>query len=199
MKKKRAVIIGAGVTGLAVAHDLSGRGWMVEVFEKESYVGGLATTFHRGKYSYDLGPHKLYTQIETVDKRMKKILADEIVVHPKSSSIRFFGEFLDYPIKITQLLRKMTLVDIVRFGLDYLIELLRSLVFRKEPRNSQEYFVTRFGTTAYEKMFKPLFEKVYGPPSVLDADLARTRVPFPSMFWAVIGSLIKKNDPKLSA
>ena len=46
MKKKKVIIIGAGLTGLAAAEKLS-KNFDVELFEKDSSVGGLARNFEK--------------------------------------------------------------------------------------------------------------------------------------------------------
>lgn len=45
MKRQRVVVLGAGVAGLTVAHELVERGFTVEVFEKRDVVGGKARSF----------------------------------------------------------------------------------------------------------------------------------------------------------
>ena len=55
------VVLGAGVTGLTVAWELSKvYGDKVVLLEKESAVGGLASTFTRKDLSFDTGSHRLH-------------------------------------------------------------------------------------------------------------------------------------------
>ena len=49
-KAKRAIIIGAGPTGLVTASELTKLGWSVEIYEALDRVGGLARTFHWNGY-----------------------------------------------------------------------------------------------------------------------------------------------------
>ncbi len=63
--KKRAIIIGAGIGGLASAIRLAIMGFEVEVFEKNSYVGGKLSQFALGNYLFDAGP-SLFTQPENI-------------------------------------------------------------------------------------------------------------------------------------
>ena len=62
----KAIIIGAGVGGLATAIRLAKKGYTVEVFEANDYVGGKLSTFNLGDYRFDAGP-SLFTMPHFVD------------------------------------------------------------------------------------------------------------------------------------
>lgn len=64
----RVVVIGAGPGGLAAAMLLAARGLRVQVFEKNTVIGGRNAELRLGDYSFDLGPTFL----------MMKFLLDEI-------------------------------------------------------------------------------------------------------------------------
>ena len=53
--KKKIVILGAGFAGLAAALDLLKKGYDVSIIDKESYVGGLCTTFQNKGFYFDVG------------------------------------------------------------------------------------------------------------------------------------------------
>ncbi len=61
----KAVIIGAGVAGLASAIRLSVQGFDVTVYEKNSYPGGKLSHFTLDGFSFDAGP-SLFTQPENI-------------------------------------------------------------------------------------------------------------------------------------
>lgn len=63
---KSAVIIGAGVAGIATAIRLAVQGFSVTVFEKNAYAGGKLSHFNLGDYSFDAGP-SLFTQPENIE------------------------------------------------------------------------------------------------------------------------------------
>jgi len=63
----KAIVIGAGIGGLAAAIRLAHKGYRVEVFEANDYVGGKLSTFSLGDYRFDAGP-SLFTMPQFVDE-----------------------------------------------------------------------------------------------------------------------------------
>lgn len=63
----KAIVIGAGIGGLATAIRLAHKGYRVEVFEANDYVGGKLSTFSLGDYRFDAGP-SLFTMPQFVDE-----------------------------------------------------------------------------------------------------------------------------------
>ncbi len=64
---KKALVIGSGVAGLAVALRLRRKNYHVEVFESNSYVGGKIHNLEIDGYRFDTGP-SLFTLPELVDE-----------------------------------------------------------------------------------------------------------------------------------
>lgn len=64
--KKEAIIIGAGVAGIAASIRLSCMGYRVTVFEKNEYPGGKLSEFSRDGYRFDAGP-SLFTQPANIE------------------------------------------------------------------------------------------------------------------------------------
>lgn len=56
MPERRIAVIGAGPGGLAAAMILAAQGFDVEVFEKQTYIGGRTSSFTEKGYTFDLGP-----------------------------------------------------------------------------------------------------------------------------------------------
>ena len=61
MHKKKAIIIGSGVAGMAVAIRLAVQGFEVSVYEKNNYPGGKLHHFEKDGFHFDAGP-SLFTQ-----------------------------------------------------------------------------------------------------------------------------------------
>lgn len=62
---KTAVVIGAGIGGIAAALRLSKKGYSVTVFEANDYPGGKLSAFSLGDYRFDAGP-SLFTMPQYV-------------------------------------------------------------------------------------------------------------------------------------
>jgi len=64
--KQEAVIIGAGVAGLAASIRLGCMGYKVQVFEKNAFPGGKLSEFSQDGYRFDAGP-SLFTQPDNIE------------------------------------------------------------------------------------------------------------------------------------
>ncbi|MGZ3834954.1 MAG: phytoene desaturase family protein, partial [Mucilaginibacter sp.] len=67
MATKKALIIGAGIAGIATAIRLAVKGYQVGVFEANSYPGGKLSEFTQSGYRFDAGP-SLFTMPQYVDE-----------------------------------------------------------------------------------------------------------------------------------
>ncbi|MBK0377911.1 1-hydroxycarotenoid 3,4-desaturase CrtD [Mucilaginibacter segetis] len=70
MHPKKAVIIGAGIAGIASAIRLAVKGYNVEVFETNDYPGGKLSEIIVNGYRFDTGP-SLFTMPQYVDELFK--------------------------------------------------------------------------------------------------------------------------------
>ena len=64
---KNAIIIGAGISGLATAARLQSKGYQVTVFDQNPYAGGKLTSFEMGGYRFDAGP-SIFTMPHLVEE-----------------------------------------------------------------------------------------------------------------------------------
>ncbi|MEM9227080.1 MAG: FAD-dependent oxidoreductase, partial [Verrucomicrobiota bacterium] len=56
---KTAIVIGAGITGLAAAATLKKHGHQVRLLEKSGRAGGAIETLQEKGYTVETGPHSL--------------------------------------------------------------------------------------------------------------------------------------------
>ena len=64
--KKKVIIIGSGIAGLAVSIRLKSKGYDVEVYEKNENVGGKLSDFYIDNFRHDFGP-KLFTMPNLIE------------------------------------------------------------------------------------------------------------------------------------
>jgi phytoene desaturase len=70
MPQQKALIIGAGIAGIATAIRLALKGYKVEVFEANSYPGGKLSEIELDGYRFDAGP-SLFTMPQYIDELFK--------------------------------------------------------------------------------------------------------------------------------
>jgi phytoene desaturase len=66
MQRKKAIIIGSGVAGLAASIRLAVMNYDVQVFEANDYPGGKLSFFEKNGYNFDAGP-SLFTQPDLIE------------------------------------------------------------------------------------------------------------------------------------
>ena len=66
-QKPIAIIVGAGVGGIATAIRLAIKGYAVTVFEKNNVAGGKISSFNLNGFGFDEGP-SLFTQPENIEE-----------------------------------------------------------------------------------------------------------------------------------
>ena len=59
MENKKAIVIGAGVSGLTAAWELKNRGFDVVVLEKSDRCGGVISTFESGGFRAESGTNSV--------------------------------------------------------------------------------------------------------------------------------------------
>ncbi|MDB5023871.1 MAG: phytoene dehydrogenase [Mucilaginibacter sp.] len=70
MPAKKALIVGAGIAGIATAIRLAVKGYQVEVFEANGYAGGKMAELEQNGFRFDAGP-SLFTMPHYVDELFK--------------------------------------------------------------------------------------------------------------------------------
>jgi protoporphyrinogen oxidase len=177
------LVLGGGPAGLTAGYLLAGAGQAVRVLEADDQVGGLARTVERNGYRFDLGGHRFFTKSREVEELWHEILGDEFLLRPRMSRIYWNGRYLDYPLRGTDVIRKLGPVELIRCFSSYLKTLLRP---RSGADSFEEWVVNRFGRRLFELFFKSYTEKVWGvPTSEIRAEWAAQRINGLTFFAAV--------------
>lgn len=176
--KEKVVVLGAGVGGLSAGYFLAKTGkYDVTVLEVAPVIGGLCASFEYHEFTLDYGAHKIYSVIPGVLEEIQSLMGDRLLELPKKNRLFLRGRLVDYPLKLGNLAAVLGLQTFLRIGMGYALEFIRGF-FRQDPPASYEaYMIQRFGRPAYELVFQPLADKVWGDPASLHPDMARARVP----------------------
>jgi protoporphyrinogen oxidase len=191
-------ILGGGPTGISVAHELNNT--MDAEFiliEKGNKVGGLASTINWEPHGlHDLGPHKIFSIDKELEKKVKLIIGDENwITKEKKSKIFLNGKLINYPPSPFVILRTFGIFSFTKFVFSFLYQKFY-LNYKPQKINSyKDHLITRVGSQIFENVFKPITEKIWGDPSILDKKLSETRVQLPSIFDMLLLTIgIKKKN-----
>ncbi|HUE59187.1 MAG TPA: NAD(P)/FAD-dependent oxidoreductase [Acidimicrobiales bacterium] len=189
------VVIGAGPAGLTAAYELSKAGRRCTVLEGDSVVGGISRTVERDGWRFDIGGHRFFTKVRPVEELWHEILPDEeFMLRPRKSRIYYQGKFYDYPLKASNALRNLGVIEAVRCVLSYAWARVRPPA---DQHMYEGWLASRFGWRLYRHFFKTYTEKVWGhPPSEMPADWAAQRVKNLSLFTAIVNALLPKRNQK---
>jgi protoporphyrinogen oxidase len=156
-------VLGGGPAGLTAGYVLARDERAVVVFEAETQVGGLARTVVRDGYRFDLGGHRFFTKSEEVQTLWEQVLGDELLVRSRLSRIFWRGRFIDYPLRLADVVRKVGPVELTRCGASYALAVARRGRWRRRaPETFEEWVCDRFGRRLFELFFKSYTEKVGG-------------------------------------
>jgi protoporphyrinogen oxidase len=181
MSSKKALIVGAGVTGLTAAWRLAERGYQVELVEKEDHIGGQAWTFRHGDFFLDLGPHKIFTVIDYVMDIMREMLGDDLLERPKKGRILINGKFVNFPVGPKDMLTALTPTQSARCMVSFAKTLVLNTFRQRTAANYEEWIVNHFGRAIYQLVVQPCTEKIWGESRTLGVELAETRIRVPRL------------------
>lgn len=191
----RTLVIGGGPAGLTAAYQLAKRGAAVTVFESTEALGGISQTVERDGWRFDIGGHRFFTKVTSVEGLWHEILADEdFLLRPRMSRIHYRGKLFDYPLRAMNALRGLGLVEATRCVGSYVFA---QLVPPKDQSTFEGWVSSRFGKRLYSIFFKTYTEKLWGiPATALRADFAAQRIKNLSLFSAIVNAVLPKRNQK---
>ncbi|GAB4290276.1 MAG: FAD-dependent oxidoreductase [Myxococcota bacterium] len=96
-KRGEILILGAGLTGLSAAYHLKKR-WTI--LEKEREVGGLARSFAKEGFTFDIAGHWLHLRNKYIKGWITRLMGDELYTIGRRAHVFSNGVFSDYPYQI---------------------------------------------------------------------------------------------------
>ena len=163
---KKAIVIGAGPSGLTIAYELlKSKKYNVKIIEKDSRVGGLSKSYLFNGNRVDIGGHRYFTKNDRVQKLWDDILPigkEKMLLVPRNSHILYNGHSFTYPVEINkQLIQSIGL----RNGLRAIGKYIYSVNHKIKERNLEDFFINRFGEELYTIFFKDYTQKLWGIPA----------------------------------
>ena len=153
------VIIGAGITGLSTALELSKAGNQVTIYEASPVPGGLGTYVKVGSNSIERFYHHFFRPDIHVIELIKKLgIGDKLKFYPSKTSVLYKGT--TYPFSSPLDLLKFSplpLVERIRLGaalaiLKYLPVNLKKL----DKISAKQWLISHAGRKAYKVIWEPL-------------------------------------------
>ena len=158
MKLPRIIIVGAGPAGL-------GAGWRLTelghedfvIYDKNSYVGGLATSFvDQAGFTWDIGGHVLHSHYPYFDHMFEEVMQGEYFTHQRESWVWIYDRFVPYPFQNNiHLLPKQVMRECV--------DGLRDRPTHT-PKNFSEWIVNTYGEGIAKHFMLPYNKKVWAHP-----------------------------------
>lgn len=170
--------MGGGIAGLSAGMYLARQGYNVNIFEKESSCGGLASGKIINGNIYEYGPHFFHTNNPRILLEVKKIAGNELVDFKRTILIKFMDEYFVYPLSVFEVLKKLP-KKIVFKAIASLIQNNIKRVFKKpEVENSETILLKYYGNVLYELFFRNYIYHVWGIyPDKFSPEFAMERIP----------------------
>jgi protoporphyrinogen oxidase len=165
-------ICGGGIAGVSLGRFLS-REHEISILEAEPTAGGLARSFPFRGFSYDCGPHIIFSKNQAVLQDMVNVAAGDLMLHERSNQIWYKGRLIKYPFEnYLGLLPPEETAQCVEAFLhnpyeDYV------------PENMLQFFLRTFGSGITDVYLRPYNSKIWKyDPSFLDLQMV-SRIPKP--------------------
>ncbi len=178
-------ILGAGASGLSLAllTDLD-----CLILEKGERAGGHAVSTSVGGWTFDRGPHIMFSRNDLLLECMVSSLGDNVHRCRRNNKVAVAGVHARYPIENDLAALPHPL------RADALISLLGAQASESKPANLAEWFELNFGEVLVSTYFRPYNEKVWNVPlETLSMDWA-DRIPRPPQGDVIRGALGERSE-----
>lgn len=174
------VIVGAGVCGLATALRLLEHrpGLDVTLLEAEREAGGLARSITLDGMVSDLGPHRLFTELDDVRALLDELAGPDLARVERRSRMWLRGRWIVYPPKPMEVVGALGPATVAAAGVSWAWHKVAAVAPRGRREDTFERAMTAaFGATLYRAIVEGYTRKVWKvEPGKLHGDIARARV-----------------------
>lgn len=180
-KEYKYVVIGAGVSGLATAYELSKKNpGKILIVEKDEILGGLCKTISKNNSYYDLGSHRIHDQIpERPLNFIRELSINGIIRNTRGGKLKLNNSFILYPIKSFQFFLSLGLSESFLCALSLIKYRFRNLFKSKAKKYSdyETYLINNAGKRAYKVFYEPYARKVWGcEPNTISTTAVKKRM-----------------------
>ncbi|MFI4917959.1 MAG: protoporphyrinogen/coproporphyrinogen oxidase [Legionellales bacterium] len=165
-------IIGAGPSGLALGLFLKDAH---ELLESTDQVGGHASSFMEQGFTFDYGPHILFSRDQKILDFIVATLGENVNQCRRNNKISFKDKLIKYPFEN----------DLHALPLEDNFECIRDFIFNSNqqrfpaPKNMREWFLKTFGDGICSKYLFPYNEKIWNIPVEQLSMALADRIPKP--------------------
>ena len=156
-------ILGAGATGLAIAHRLCRLGISVRLLETSSQVGGVIQSFKQNEFLAEAGPHSLRFSSNTVHQLLKEIGLEAKVTDSLPAAKKRFLVHRSRLTALPQSLSGAITTPLLSVGakLRILCEPFISVIDSQSEESLATFVARRLGKEVLEKMVDPFVSGIY--------------------------------------
>jgi protoporphyrinogen oxidase len=163
----KVAVVGAGVGGLAAAHDLNLAGHEVVIYEASDHVGGLSAGFKDERWGWSV--EKYYHHWFATDRYILNLIDEfgwsEDVIFPRPITAVFHDENFypfDSPLAVLRF-PGIPLIDRLRIGA--VVVYLKAIPnWKSLEKTTADSWIRKWGgIKAYEALWKPLLVGKFGP------------------------------------
>ncbi len=183
-------ILGGGYAGLTAAYDLQKKGHEVELFERNTELGGLASGFNPGNWEWPLerAYHHIFASDSDIIRFAEEIKFDKILFYsPQTASLyKVNNNYRIFPLDTPQGFMKFPLLSMLeKIRGAFVLAALRFSPHLQlyEKMTAKDLLVKTMGQHSWDILWKELFRKKFGKyaENILS-----------SFFWARISKRTKK-------
>lgn len=220
VKKKSALIIGAGPAGLTAAYELLAKTAIHPIIlEATDSIGGISQTVKFKGNRMDIGGHRFFSKSDAVMQWWANVMPmqgaeskDNLLIGETAKYLQKVGPDPEVSDRVMLYRRRVSRIYFLHKFFDYPISIkystfakmglwltiksaigyLSSRPFKREERSLEDFYINRFGKPLYEMFFEGYTEKLWGVhPSKLGADWGSQRVKGLSIYAIIKDALAK--------
>jgi protoporphyrinogen oxidase len=175
---KTVCILGAGPAGISAAYFAQEKGLNVILVEEKAQVGGKGASRRIDNYIFDFGPHAYHAKSEAINQLILSHAGDEYLRLIVKMDLILKGQHLNYPLSLTQALRKFNPLFSLKLIADYLWIQTVGWVKPLPEESFRDWGLKKFGKTLYDLCFGNYTERVWKVSArELSVELARRKLP----------------------